>query len=106
MNGLHIGVPLALAVLMTASIHRRCIAIWPSARRRTVLVACLDRSFAHSLANPFLYMKDTQLETTPQEPVGIVISRGAHTEPAPVFVAFVWGSAPDLSLSPKDTKAA
>jgi len=66
--------------------------------------ASTDRSLTRSQI-PF-YMKDTQLETTPQEPVGIVISRGAHTEPAPVFVAFVWGSAPDLSLSPKDTKAA
>jgi hypothetical protein len=40
------------------------------------------------------------------EPVGIVISRGSRAEPAPIFCAFVWGAAPELTPVPQDTKAA
>jgi hypothetical protein len=40
------------------------------------------------------------------EPVGIVISRGSRAEPAPIFCAFVWGTAPELTPVPQDTKAA
>lgn len=29
------------------------------------------------------------------EPIGIVISRGSHTEEAPRFAAYVWGPVPD-----------
>jgi hypothetical protein len=38
------------------------------------------------------------------EPIGIVISRGSHLEPAPVVRAYVWGpaptGAPDLITEP------
>ena len=32
------------------------------------------------------------------EPVGIVISRGSRAEPAPKFLAYVWGPAPEASV--------
>jgi hypothetical protein len=43
-----------------------------------------------------------------QEPVGIVISRGADTEVQPRFVAFEWSPVPayDIELEPTATKAA
>lgn len=31
----------------------------------------------------------------PQEPVGIIISRGDTSEPPPKFLAYVWGPAPE-----------
>jgi hypothetical protein len=53
-------------------------------------------------------IKRVQQETLPAEPVGIVISRGDRTEPAPRFVAFVWGPAPDdeVEMGTATTKAA
>lgn len=38
-----------------------------------------------------------------EEPLGIVISRGARDEPRPAFSAYVWGPAPEppVELSPK-----
>jgi hypothetical protein len=39
------------------------------------------------------------------EPVGIVISRGSRSEPAPRFTAYVWGPAPEPDTEP-DTRAA
>lgn len=53
-----------------------------------------------------LYMKQISEELGEQEPVGIVISRGSRTEPAPLIQAFVWGAAPELAPVPQDTKAA
>jgi hypothetical protein len=56
---------------------------------------------------PFLYMKkDTAPKTGKSEPMGIVISRGDRSDPPPVFVAFVWGPAPELGPIPQDTRAA
>src|SRR5215469_15610215 len=83
----------------------------PGALRRTVLVACpgstrsyLDVS-VRDLA-PVLYMKAITEDLRTTEPVGIVISRGSKDEPAPIFHAFVWGAAPELTPIPRDTKAA
>jgi hypothetical protein len=53
-----------------------------------------------------IYMKATNKDLSQNEPVGIVISRGSRAEPAPIFHAFVWGAAPELTPVPKDTKAA
>jgi hypothetical protein len=41
-------------------------------------------------------MKKQVPTTEPQEPVGIVISRGSRAEPAPRFSAYVWGPAPEV----------
>jgi hypothetical protein len=51
-------------------------------------------------------MKAQTDKQRPSEPVGIVISQGSRAEPAPIFCAFVWGAAPELTPVPKDTKAA
>ncbi|MFL5616233.1 MAG: hypothetical protein ACJ796_21380 [Gemmatimonadaceae bacterium] len=53
-----------------------------------------------------LYMKKTNTKSHQDEPVGIVISRGSRAEPAPIFHAFEWGPAPELTPVPQDTKAA
>ena len=34
-------------------------------------------------------------QTTPAEPLGIVISQGSRAEETPRFVAYVWGPAPE-----------
>jgi hypothetical protein len=39
--------------------------------------------------------RNTAAGTTVQEPIGIVISTGWPSEPAPRFQAFVWGPAPE-----------
>lgn len=83
----------------------------PGALRRTVLVACpgSTRSYLDVSARdpaPVLYMKAITEDPRTTEPVGIVISRGSKAEPAPIFLAFVWGAAPELSPVPRDTKAA
>lgn len=51
-------------------------------------------------------MKANREDVRTEEPVGIVISRGTRAEPAPIFHAFVWGAAPELTPVPQDTKAA
>lgn len=51
-------------------------------------------------------MKDSVRSTLESEPVGIIISRGARTDPAPVFLAFVWAAAPEAAPVPRDTIAA
>jgi len=51
-------------------------------------------------------MKANIEDVRAEEPVGIVISRGTRAEPAPIFHAFVWAAAPELTPVPKDTKAA
>lgn len=38
--------------------------------------------------------------------MGIIISRGARNDQRPVFTAFVWGPAPELTPTSKDNKAA
>ena len=79
-------------------------------QRRTVLVARLGWLRALPLSNPeaasLLYMKDHIQSSPESEPIGIVISRGSRTEPAPAIFAFVWGAAPERKPVPKDTKAA
>jgi hypothetical protein len=51
-------------------------------------------------------MKATKKLNSHQEPVGIVISQGAHTEPAPTLFAYVWGPAPEVSDEPREAKVA
>jgi hypothetical protein len=51
-------------------------------------------------------MKAKSKHTRETEPVGIVISRGARTEPAPLILAFEWGPAPELTPASHDNKAA
>jgi len=52
------------------------------------------------------HMKATPEDPHATEPVGIVISRGTRAEPAPIFHAFVWAAAPELTPVPHDTRAA
>ena len=40
-------------------------------------------------------MKKDRKESTPSEPLGIIISRGDKTEPTPVFSAYIWGPVPE-----------
>ena len=41
-------------------------------------------------------MKKKAIEqSTPAEPLGIVISQGSRTEETPRFLAYVWGPAPE-----------
>ncbi|HKO14706.1 MAG TPA: hypothetical protein VJU87_00610 [Gemmatimonadaceae bacterium] len=51
-------------------------------------------------------MKDIKRPAPEQEPMGIIISRGARNDQRPVFTAFVWGPAPELTPTSKDNKAA
>jgi hypothetical protein len=41
-----------------------------------------------------------------QEPVGIVISRGADPEPAPAMFAYMWAPDPGPSEEPRESKVA
>ena len=50
-------------------------------------------------------MKTSVRTSGDEEPVGIVISRGSRAEPAPRFVAYIWGPAPEPDNEP-DTRAA
>ncbi len=40
-----------------------------------------------------------------EEPIGIVISRGAAVEVPPRFLAYVWGEAPETDAAPARDKA-
>jgi len=40
-------------------------------------------------------MKAKTQQPATEEPIGIVISRGAQQERPPVFFAYVWGPAPE-----------
>jgi hypothetical protein len=51
-------------------------------------------------------MKRTKELRPQEEPIGIVISRGARDETRPVFAAYVWGPAPDEDVARRDTQAA
>ena len=51
-------------------------------------------------------MKAKNTEHRELEPVGIVISRGLRTEPAPLILAFEWGPAPEVVPASQDHKAA
>jgi hypothetical protein len=52
---------------------------------------------------PYMKVKTPDNE---MEPVGIVISRGLRTEPAPLILAFEWGPAPESTPVSQDHKAA
>jgi hypothetical protein len=51
-------------------------------------------------------MKGNSSKVASQEPMGIVISRGAQPEPAPTVFAYVWGPAPEVPDAPRETKVA
>lgn len=51
-------------------------------------------------------MKAKPTENREMEPIGIVISRGLRTEPAPLILAFEWGPAPEIAGANQDHKAA
>lgn len=55
-----------------------------------------DRS-GDILRGAHLYSMKKKLidQTTPAEPLGIVISQGSRAEETPRFVAYVWGPAPE-----------
>jgi hypothetical protein len=44
--------------------------------------------------------------SAPEEPMGIVISRGSRESAPPVFSAYVWGPAPDLEEERDEPRAA
>jgi hypothetical protein len=52
------------------------------------------------------YMKGNSTKVASQEPIGIVISRGAQPEPGPTVFAYVWGPAPEVSDEPGESKVA
>ncbi len=51
-------------------------------------------------------IKRVRKDETPEEPLGIIISRGDNQSPEPRFAAFVWGPVPDAELETAATKAA
>ena len=51
-------------------------------------------------------MKRIRQNNASQEPIGIVISRGARGEETPAFWAYVWGPAPEDAYESGDSKAA
>ncbi len=51
-------------------------------------------------------MKQIRQTADVQEPMGIVISNGATAEPAPRFVAYVWGPAPEPVVEVPESRAA
>jgi hypothetical protein len=61
-------------------------------RRRPVVVA-RPRAIETSCGD--LYMKRTVENDSTDEPMGIVISRGARQEPAPSVFAYEWAPAPE-----------
>jgi hypothetical protein len=77
---------------------------WPVAanrsRRRATFFHLRTRSTAH------LYMKSDSTNTGEQEPIGIVISRGAHQEHVPTFIAYMWAPDPETSEEAEAPKAA
>jgi len=51
-------------------------------------------------------MKTKPKTGSEQEPIGIVISRGARSDEAPALFAYVWGPAPEITEPPRDSKVA
>jgi len=51
-------------------------------------------------------MKGKTNTRSEQEPIGIVISRGAMKEQAPAVFAYVWGPAPEVSEDILEAKVA
>ena len=50
-------------------------------------------------------MKSSPAVGAEHEPIGIVISRGAHQEHAPAVLAYIWGPAPESSDEPVEGAA-
>lgn len=51
-------------------------------------------------------MKQDRDKDQSQEPLGIIIARGSREEAVPMFRAYVWGPAPELSSEAPEPKAA
>lgn len=51
-------------------------------------------------------MKGKTKDVPDQEPVGIIISRGASQERAPTVFAYVWAPAPEIADDVRDAKVA
>ena len=51
-------------------------------------------------------LKRVRKDEMPDEPLGIIISRGDTSEPKPRFAAFVWGPVPEAELEAAANKAA
>ena len=51
-------------------------------------------------------MKKRSVELAPQEPLGIIISRGSREDLPPRFAAYVWGPGPETVSEQKDLAAA
>ena len=43
-------------------------------------------------------MKKVRVVTEPQEPLGIIISRGDPAEARPIFSAYIWAPAPEPEI--------
>lgn len=50
-------------------------------------------------------MKGSRAVILDQEPIGIVISRGAQPEQTPMVFAYVWGPAPEVNDEPESKVA-
>lgn len=57
----------------------------------------LYRGALHEIAIRTSYMKKPYTPPVTGEPIGIIISRGAHDAPTPTFAAYIWGPAPDVT---------
>ena len=51
-------------------------------------------------------MKRQRKTPAKSEPIGIVISRGTRDEIAPLFLAYVWGPAPENAVELTEPRAA
>lgn len=51
-------------------------------------------------------MKKRSAEPAPEEPLGIIISRGSREDLPPRFAAYVWGPGPETVAEQKDLAAA
>ena len=72
-------------------LRRRWSAACAGPKRCNALVSC-GRCGHSSAIHP---MKGKKAAVIGDEPIGIVISRGADREKPPVFSAYVWAPAPD-----------
>jgi len=50
-------------------------------------------------------MKKARQSPEPQEPLGIIISRGERGDQPPVFSAYIWGPAPEPVADPNSKVA-
>ena len=70
--------------------YAECFVIW---RGRVARIPPMDQ------------MKKQPTPKVSNEPLGIIISRGDKREPTPVFSAYIWAPAPEIS-SKEATRAA